>query len=90
MSDTSAFTEAPKAFVGFRLIEIPIVIVRDMVANGQGGPGAQRLCDEHPFAPDLSAVSVNEFDFSLTVVKDIDGRYKQLEKSSYKIDNGDL
>lgn len=89
MSDISAFTEAPKAFVGFRITEIPIVIVRDMVANGQGGPGAQRLCDEHPFAPDLSAVSVNEFDFSLTVVKDKDGRYKQLEKSSCKLDDED-
>ena len=83
-ADAAAFTatvESPKAFVGFRIIEVPIAVVREMVTNGQGGPGAQRLCDEHPFAPDLSAVSVNEFDFSLTVVKDADGRYKQLEKA---------
>ena len=82
-------TQSEKDFIGFRVIEVPIIMVRDMVANGQGGPGAQRLCDEHPFAPDLSAVSVNEFDFSLTVIKDKDGRYKQLEKSSCKLDDED-
>ena len=81
MSGTAAFTDKHKAFVVFSITEIPIGLVRNMVASGQGGPGAQRLCDEHPFAPDLTAVSVNDFDFSLTVVKDADGQYKQLEKA---------
>lgn len=83
MEKTSAFTEKKsQSFVGFRVIEIPLGIVRGMVAEGKGGPGAQRLLDEHPFEDDLTAVSVNEFDFSLTLIKDADGRYKRLEKAA--------
>jgi hypothetical protein len=70
-----------KSFVGFRLVEIPLGLVRNMVQEGMGGPGAQRLVDEHPFESNFTAVQVNEFDNSLTLVKDADGGYKQLERS---------
>ena len=72
----------PKGFVGFRIIEIPLGIVREMVAKGQGGDGAQKLVDDTMWQDDLSAVSVNEFDGTLTIVKDEDGRCKKLTKAS--------
>jgi len=81
--ESKAFPEPKEPYkIGFRVIQIPLAIVRDMVLKGQGGDGAKRLIDEHPFAPDLTGVSVNESDFSLTIMTEKDGGYKQLEKQS--------
>lgn len=80
--ESKAFTEPKEPYkIGFRVVQIPLGLVRSMVLEGKGGDGAKRLIDEHPFAPDLTAVSVNEFDFSLTIMTAEDGSYKQLEKA---------
>jgi hypothetical protein len=70
-----------KPFVGFRVVEIPLGLVRQLVAeNPEKYSGARDLANAYPFLDDLVAVSVNEFDGSLTLVKE-NGQYKFLEKN---------
>ena len=81
---TEAFSADPKGFVGFRVLEIPLGLVRQMVADGRAGAGARKLVNDTLFQDDLAAISVNEFDGSLTIVKGADGRCKLLTKASSK------
>ena len=55
-----------------------------MVTDGKGGDGARKLVNDTLFQDDLSAISVNESDGSLTIVKDADGRCKLLTKAPSK------
>jgi hypothetical protein len=69
-----------KPFIGFRVIEIPLGQVRELVAqNPDKYTGARDLVNAYPFLDDLVAVAINEFDGSLTLVKQ-NGDYKLLEK----------
>lgn len=83
--DTSAFTgkvpDGKQAYkVGFRVIEIPLGMVRNMDAEGQVKPnsGVRKMLDDLVFEDDLVAISVNEFDGSLTPCKNPDGTYRKL------------
>jgi hypothetical protein len=73
----------PKPYVGFRVIEIPLGLARKMVSGKPSGtfPGAEKLVNDYPFLDDLTAVQINEFDNSMTVVK-VNGEYKILQKNS--------
>jgi hypothetical protein len=72
----------PKPFIGFRTVEIPLGMVRGLVAEKPAGtfPGAEKLVNDYPYLDDLIAVSVNEFDNSMALVK-VNGEYKRLEKN---------
>jgi hypothetical protein len=78
-----AVSKKDAGFIGFRIIEIPLGLVREMVAKGMGGEGSKKLCKDYPPngpCSDLTAVQVNEFDGALTIMKNPDGTYKQLTK----------
>ena len=68
----------PKAFVGFRILEIPLGQVREIIKT-HPTPGAVALCDALAFESDLVAIQVNEFDGGLKPVKNPNGfGYKKL------------
>jgi len=69
------------AYIGFRIIEIPLGLVRKMVESGQY-TGAQQLVNAHPFEDDLTAVAINEFNNSMYLVTNPDGRFKRLTKAN--------
>ena len=72
----------PKPFVGFRVLEIPLGLVRKLVSEKPTGtfPGAEKLVDDYPYLDDLVAVAVNEFDNSMALVKQ-NGELKILQKN---------
>ena len=85
MGNISAFTgKVPdgqeKYKVGFRVIEIPLGMIRKMDDAGQvkAGSGTRKMLDDLIFENDLAAISVNEFDGSLTPCKNSDGSYRKL------------
>ena len=73
--------EKPKAFVGFRVIEIPLAIVREMVYTGKGGPGATKLVYDTSRYDERTGISCDEFDGGLTIMRNADGTPKLLTKS---------
>lgn len=85
MNNISAFTgkvpDGKQAYkVGFRVIEIPLGLVRKMDVAGQvkDGSGTRKMLDDLIFEDDLVAISVNEFDGSLVPCKNTDGSYRKL------------
>ena len=74
-------SEQSKNFIGFRVTEIPLGVVRE-ICKTHSTPGAQALVDATLFEDDLIAVAVNDSDGSLTLVKDPNdpGHYKKLKK----------
>lgn len=83
--DISAFTgkvpEGKEAFkVGFRVVEYPLKQFRDMDAAGfvKDGSGVRRMLDALIMQDDFVAISVNEYDDSLTPCKNLDGSYRLL------------
>jgi hypothetical protein len=90
--DVSAFTckvpDGKEAFkVGFRVIEIPLGMVRKLDDEGKvkSGSGTQRMLDDLIFEDDLVAISVNEFDGHLTPCKNPDGTYRKLVNKAVEI-----
>lgn len=85
MNNISAFTgkvpDGQQAYkVGFRVIEIPLGLVRKMDVAGQvkDGSGTRKMLDDLIFEDDLVAISVNEFDGFLIPCKNPDGTYRRL------------
>ena len=83
--DISAFTgkvpDGKEPFkVGFRVLEIPLGLVRQMDAGGKikDDSGARRMLDSLVLQDDLVAISVNEYDGGLTPCKNPDGTYRKL------------
>lgn len=83
--DTSAFTGKVPSYkdrykVGFRVIEIPLGMVRNMDKENliKEGSGARRLLDSLILEDDLVAISVDEFSGGLTPCKNPDGTYRRL------------
>lgn len=83
--DISAFTGKVPAGqepykVGFRVIEIPLGMIRKMDDAGDVKPesGTRKMLDALFLEDDLVAISVNEFDGSLTPCKNPDGTYRKL------------
>ena len=85
MSTAKDFTipDGAKAFVGFRVTEIPLGVVRE-ICRTHSTPGAQALVDALIFEDDLVAIAINDFDGSLTPVRDPNdpGHYKKLTKGN--------
>ena len=83
--DVSAFTgkvpDGKEPFkVGFRVVEYPLKQFRDMDAVGlvKENSGVRRMLDALVMQDDFVAISVNEYDGSLTPCKNPDGTYRIL------------
>jgi hypothetical protein len=73
-----------KIVLGFRVLEIPLGMVRALVAQGKCGEGARKLVENNVLLNDLTVIQINEFDGSLTILKNADGSYKLLQKHEIK------
>jgi hypothetical protein len=92
MNDISAFTgkvpDGKEAYkVGFRVIEIPLGIVRNMDKQGliKDGSGMRKMLDDMIFENDLVAISVDEFSGYMTPCKNADGTYRKLVDKAIEI-----
>jgi hypothetical protein len=92
MNNISAFTgkvpsDQDKFKVGFRVIEIPLGVIRNADKAGwvADGSGTRKLLDDLIFESDLVAISVNEFDGNLTPCKNTDGSYRKLVNKDVEI-----
>jgi hypothetical protein len=79
MSDPAIEVPDGKPFVGFRVLEIPLGMVRNMVKQ-RPTPGACQLVEDTKGLSDLVKISVNEFDGGLTIMKDEWGKPLEFDK----------
>lgn len=88
--DVTAFTgKAPaggeKFKVGFSVFEIPLGLVRNMDKAGQVKEGSEtrKMLDALFLEDDDVGISVNDFDASMTPMKNPDGSYKKLVNKAF-------
>ena len=82
-SGKSKLIEQENSFVGFRVIELPLGLIRKLVSQGKF-TGASKLCEDYPEngpCSEFTAIQCNEFDGAITIMKNPDGTYKQLTKA---------